>query len=80
MLFHSAHGRGNFQKFVGNLRLTRLVVVQGEAADNVFGVFRGPLHGDHAGGMFGCPGLQHNLNQPVENVKRQDGIQQESAL
>ena len=26
--------------------------------------------------MFGCPGLQHNLNQSVENIKRQDGIQQ----
>ena len=75
-LFHGAHGRGDFQQFIGDLRLARLVVIQGKAVDDVFGVFRGPLHGDHAGGVLGRAGFQHDLDQAVEDVKRQDGIQQ----
>ena len=51
----------DFGNFLGNRRLTRLVVNQLQGFDQLVGIVGSRLHGDHARGMFRSQIFQHRL-------------------
>jgi len=59
--FSRSHGggcAGNLEDFIGDGRLARFVVFEGQILDELLGIIGGALHGDHAGAMLGGAGLE----------------------
>ena len=68
---HRHGGAGNFEKFLGDVRLTELVVLERQVLDELLGVVGGALHGNHARRVLRSLRLQKHLIHLIVQVVRE---------
>src|SRR3954468_14235952 len=71
LLLQRFRARDNFDQFLGDHRLTRAVVLQGQLADDVTRIARGGIHGAHLGTKFSGDIFEKRAEDLDADVARQ---------